>query len=355
MAHKIMGDRFISRTQSAWHNIARRIFKEDEVLTAEEAMREVAGDVEFYRSPIYFDTPSGERAIIADKSAVVRKPTIDDPRPLVLGIATESWQATSYTDLARPLNDLSKTYKVETAGLLEDGGLAFLCFRGEDWDVKGDAMRSYFAANFSLTPGKGHKVFHSPTRIVCWNTNTMAQGQATINLSIPHSADALKRIELASRLVTQFVEMKDKAQAIFEAFADRPVTTKEVDAILYAAFELPALPPKLRLIKQTLTEIESQAFKKALTPDLLMDLQKAQESYDRQTDNALRLREVARDRFEAFEPANLRGTVWAAYNAVTEVADWREGRNADQSALFGSRANEKGRAYEAAMSMIGAR
>jgi len=280
---------------------------------------------------------------------------VDDPKPLVLGIATESWKADTYPELARSLNGLTKDYPVETAGLLEDGGLAFLCFRGADWNVKGDEMRSYFAANFSLTPGRGHKVFHSPVRVVCWNTNTQAQGAATINLSIPHSADARKSIELASRLVTQFAEMKDQAKGIFEAFADKPVTAKDVDAILFAAFQLPTLPPKLRLIKQTLTDIEAKAFTSALTPDLLMDLQKAQEGYDRQCETTMKLRETARERFEAFEPANLRGTAWAAYNAVTEVADWREGRAADQSALFGSRAAEKSRAYEAAMTLVGVR
>jgi hypothetical protein len=70
------------------------------------------------------------------------------------------------------------------------------------------------------------------------------------------------------------------------------------------------------------------------------------------TDNALALREAAKERFEAFDPPRLRGTVWAAYNAVTEVADWREGRNADESALFGGRAKEKSRAYAAAMELI---
>jgi hypothetical protein len=55
---------------------------------------------------------------------------------------------------------------------------------------------------------------------------------------------------------------------------------------------------------------------------------------------------------EAFDPANLRGTVWAAYNAVTEVSDWREGRNADESALFGSRAQEKSRAFNAAYALV---
>lgn len=352
MAHKIMGQRFIARSKPAWHAIAKRIFGESDKISAREAMVEVAGDINFTRSDLYAEI-DGAQVKVDNQTAIFRKPTADDPRNIFLGLATGAWALDSYPDLAAPLDDLPRNgYAVETAGVLQGGGLAFLCFRGEDYAIRGDAMRTYFAANFSLTPGVGHKVFHTPVRIVCWNTNTMADQQATINLSIPHSADAKQRIALASKLVTQFAEMKDKARGIFEAFADRQVTAKDVDSIVFAAFQLPQLPAKLRLIKQQLSETEAQTFTRALTPTLLLDLEKEQERYDRQTDQVLALRQAARDRFEAFEPANLRGTAWAAYNAVTEVADWREGRGADESAIFGSRAKEKSRAYEAAFALL---
>jgi hypothetical protein len=351
MAHQIMGRRFIARSKPAWHNIAQRIYAEDENPTARQAMAEVAGDLEVIRSPIWYEV-DGVQVKADSRSAIVRKATADDPAPKLLGITADSWVMTSYPELAAALDGMAKSYRVETAGVLQEGGLAFLCFRAEDWQVRGDEMRSYFAANFSLTPGVGHKVFHSPVRVVCWNTNTMADQQATINLSIPHSQDALQRIELASRLVSQFHEMKDKAKEIFEAFADQPVTAKDVDSIIFAAFQLPALPAKLRLLKQQLSDTEAEAFKRALTPDLLIGLEKAQESYERQCEATAELRKVARERFEAFEPAQLRGTAWAAYNAVTEVADWREGRGADEGALFGGRAKEKSRAYEAAMALV---
>jgi hypothetical protein len=268
-------------------------------------------------------------------------------------MASDSWAADTYPDLAKTLDPLHPSYPVETAGILKGGGLAFLCFRGEDWAVKGDEMRSYFAANFSLTPGEGHRIFHSPVRVVCWNTNTMAQGQASINLRISHSADAKAQMNLAARLVTQFAEMKDKAAGIFAAFADQQVTQKDVDSIIWAAFQLPALPSKLKLLKQSLSETEAAVFKRALTPDLLLDLNREQERYDRQCENTVKLREAAQKSFEEFSPANLRGTAWAAYNAVTEVSDWREGREADISALIGSRAQEKSRAYVAAMEVVG--
>lgn len=352
MSHEIMGNRFIARSKPAWHNIARRIFGESERITAREAMVEVAGDIEFARGRVYADV-AGTQVEIPKQTAIFRKPTSDDPTMKYLGLATQSWALDSYPDLAAMLDGLpGNGYPVETAGVMEQAARAFLCFRGEDWQVKGDEMRSYFAATFSGTPGVSHKVLHSPVRVVCWNTEQMADQQASINLAIPHSADAKARISLAATLVTRFVEMKDKARDIFTAFADTQVTQQDVDSIVYAAFQLPELPAKLRFIKQQLTETESEVFKRALDATLLAQLATEQERWERQCEQVTKLRETAQERFEAFEPAHLRGTAWAAYNAVTEVSDWREGRNADESALFGGRAKEKGRAYAAAMALV---
>jgi len=66
------------------------------------------------------------------------------------------------------------------------------------------------------------------------------------------------------------------------------------------------------------------------------------------------LRATGVQQFEAFDPAHLRGSVWAAYNAVTEVSDWREsfGSDVGASVLFGNRAKEKQRAYAHALALI---
>lgn len=351
MAHEIMGQRFISRGQPAWHNIAKRIFAEDEVISAREAMAEVAGDVQVVRAPIFYEL-DGKMARADGQAAIVRRPTADSPKSLVLGITSDKWVAADYVTLAGALDPLAKSYKVETAGLLKEGALAFLCFRAEDWAVRGDPMRSYFAANLSLEPGYGHKIFHSPIRVVCWNTNTMAQGQATINLSIPHTADALQKIGLAANLAARFVEMKDKAKAVFEAFADRHISAAEAETIFKAAFPQPAVPPKIRLLKQQLSESEAVEFKKLLTAELLMSINASEEKYERDRDTVARLIEECGKRYDVFKPADMRGTAWAAYNAVTEVADWREGRNADFSALMGGRAAEKARAYVATAALV---
>lgn len=350
MAHEILGNRFIARSKPAWHNIAKRIFPETETITASQAMVEVAGDVVVVKAPMAYELDG--KVTRSDHFAIVRKPLPESPECKVLGVTNEAWVAASYSQLAAGLDELSKTYHVESAGLLKDGGLAFLCFRAEDYSVRGDEMRTYFAANFSLTPGKGHNVLHSPVRVVCWNTNTMAFEQATINLSIPHTSDAMQKIQLAGKLATQFKATQNKAQAIFESFADLHISQAEAQLIFAAAFPEPAMPSKVRLLKNALSETEAETFKRALTADLLIGIQKAEESWAAESAMVERLRKTAFERFDVFDPANLRGTGWAAYNAVTEVSDWREGRGADASALMGSRAQEKSRAFAATLALV---
>lgn len=168
MAHEILGNRFIARAKPAWHNIAQRIFGENEKITAREAMAEVAGDIEVVQAPLSYEL-EGVQYKDPKNVAIVRKPTNDDALHRVLGITTDTWVAASYAQLAAALDDLANSYKVETAGVLKQGGLkqgglAFLCFRAEDWSVRKLIIACPSAANFSLTPGVGHKVFHSPVR-----------------------------------------------------------------------------------------------------------------------------------------------------------------------------------------------
>lgn len=352
MSHEIMGQRFLSRDRPAWHGLGT-LFPAEERISASEAVTRVTGDVEVVTCPLTYEL-DGRAVALADHVAVVRKPTADSPLPVPFGVVGKRWKADSYPALARALDKLSETYRVETAGLLKDGRLCFLSLRGEEWDVKGDGMQSYFVANLSLSPGKGHRVMHTPVRVVCWNTNNAARGQATINLSIPHGADAKQQIGIAGNLVARFREAQTKTKETCDAFASHAVTVDEAESIFAAAYPEPTVPKKVATLRNALGDEGAELFKRTLDADALSSLLKAEDNFEALLKRSRELRQVARERYAMFDPARLRGTAWAAYNAVTEVADWREGPNAAASALVGSRAQEKTRAFAQTAAVVAA-
>lgn len=348
MAHQIIGERFVSRGIAAWHGIGE-VFDKDVNLLASEAAKKIAGDVLVTCEPLHYTDPTGA-TVDSGHRAVVRHPLPDDPEPQILGVVTDRWHQVSYVELAGALDELSKTYKVETAGLIDKGGLLFLAFRGPDWSVQGDEMRDYFLANLSHTVARGHEMLATPVRAVCANTNLLARERSTIQLSIPHSKAALDRIRLAGDLVAQFKRMSADMQAAFDALARRSVTVAEVRAIFDAAFPDPTLPADLRLFRSALAAAEQGALEN-LMGSRFAAIAKAQQTYDSRVEAVQRLRDAAAERYDVFDPPALRGTAWAAYNAVTEIADWREGRNAARASVWGGRAQEKTRAFAAAIAL----
>ena len=353
MSHEIMGQRFISRSQPAWHKLGT-MFDADDKLRASDAISRVTGDVQVKLFPVSYEI-DGQKQMVKDRFAVVRMPTTDSPAPVEFGIVGKEWKAESYVDLACALDKLSEKYVVETAGLLKNGALCFISMRGSDWDVNGDEMKSYFVANLSLKPGVGHRIMHTPIRVVCWNTNTMAQQSATINLSVPHNADAKQQLGIAGDLVVRFTEAQKKTQKTCEAFAARSLSVEEAEEIFVAAYPEPVRPKKVQMLRNALGSEEAFAsFKKDLNPNAMADLAKAESSFESLLERRQELRQVARERYAAFNPARMQGTAWAAYNAVTEVADWREGsaKTTPASTLFGSRAKEKQNAFVKTLEIV---
>jgi hypothetical protein len=368
MSHQILGERFLSRSEPAWHGLGT-LFPAGEELLASEAVGRVAGDVQVVSEPLFYKAREVSPSTLCSAGkyhAIVRLGTQDADEE-VLGVTSENWHPHSYVELAESLDELSRKYKVETAGLLQKGGLCFLALRGEDWDVGGEEMRTYFTVNLSLTPGKAHQVFHSPIRVVCWNTNTMAKGNASINFQVPHAADAKQRLGIAGNLVARFREMQADTERIFRIFQETPLpkTGEQIlyrnagmdasglDRILEAAYPEPQVPPTLRMLRDNLSDEQAAVFQSQLAPMDLRKLTQDQEKLEKDQRRIKEIRQATLERYDSFEPAQYRGTVWAAYNAVTEVSDWRQGRSAAEGSMWGSRAREKARAFTAAMELTG--
>jgi hypothetical protein len=351
MAHELVGDRFVARETPGWHRIGRTA-KKGEQATASEWVEEVTKDAEVVKLPMTYWLDGKEYK--SNQVAIVRKPMKDDDVPRQFGIASDSWKLESYVACAKVFDKLSETYPVETAGLIKHGAICFVSFKAEEWNVLGDQVISYITVAISMKPGISHHVLHTPVRTVCNNTLSMAISSANINIKIPHEADSLEQMKLAADIVKQFHEAKNKTKELCEALARKTLTVDEAEEIFLAAYPDPAMPRKLRILyEQFPTEEERTVYTKGLDADQMATIKLAELRHQQLMGRAESLRELARECYAKFDREDMRGTAWAAYNAVTENSDWREGSNADESLLFGSRAKEKARAFDAAVALAG--
>ncbi len=349
MSHELVGARFVARGVPGWHNIGR-VAKKDEKATASQWVAEVTKDAEVVKLPLTYELDG--KHYVSDQVAIVRKPMADDPEPRQFGIAAASWNLQSYAACARVFDKLSETYPVETAGLIKDGALCFVSFKAETWDVLGDQITSYITVVISMKPGVCHHILHSPVRVVCNNTLTMAGEQASINIRVPHEADSMQQLELAATIIAKFQEAKEETKKVFTAMAKRSLRVDEAMRIIEAAYPMPSMPARLRMMQQLPDDDTRSKYKKDLDPNQMAALALAESNFKNMLQKTQQIRDLAAERYAKFDRKDLRGTAWAAYNAVTEVSDWREGRNADESLMFGSRAQEKARAFEAAASLL---
>lgn len=348
MAHEIMGKRFISRVKPAWHGIGET-FEAETAISASEAVAKVAGDISIIDVPVWIEKPGSDTLAnmytrLGNYKAIIREGTADDPDFKVMGVTTEKWQRVDFNELAKALDPLSKTYQVETCGLIFDGAVCFIAFKGPDFAVSGDKMQDYFLAELSMKPGRSHSVLASPVRAVCNNTCRMAETSSSIALKIPHSKAQTDRIGWAADIVSKFKEMTTKNREMFEQFAKTRITDENLDELLQAAWPSPPKPTEVKLLETIMTSQEEGAIKSAMGVRFDQII-KAQHEHENRCKRVMKLRDAGRESFANFDPSNLRGTVWAGYNAVTEVADWREGAGAETSSMWGSRAQEKTRAF----------
>lgn len=349
--HEIFGNRFYSRQKAAWHGLGET-FDLDERVSVVGAVSKTTVGIEIDSVPLTYVYEG--QAYETEQRAIIRRPTADDPQPRVFGVATEQWTVAQYLDYAKALDPLSETFPVETCGVLKGGETLFLALRGSSFAVRDiDEIENYFVAVINQTPGKGHRILFTPRRVVCSNTLNLGIRQATINLQIPHTGDPTAMVGFAAQLVTEMTRATDKVAAYFEAMSKTRVDEEGLERILKAAYPEPPVPAKVRLF-QNLSPQQLAVMKNSKLNGAIMDAERAMEGWVLASDRVMKIREGAKVLYQKFgeEHSQFAGTVWAAYNACTETSDWREGKgNVDYSAMFGPRAQEKVRAFKAALEL----
>lgn len=246
----------------------------------------------------------------------------------IYGICKNSWQPVQDDEafaFFQPFLD-SKLCRMDTMGSLKDGqivwGMANLVDTvGEV--VKGDEVKLNVLLSNSHDGKTAIKVGTTPTRVVCMNTLAASYAdKASRLIRVRHSAQSIPTLDKIRDIVGQLKEGFGKDLEKFALLARKPVTVATLELYFRTVLGIDPTTPRTDLHGKTINGLESlfSLFETGKGSDI----------------------------------TGVHGTLWGAYNAVTESLSWQQGRNTDnryRSLWFGQGATNNAFALETALAM----
>lgn len=283
---------FVSAREHAWHRLGTVV---PAGFTAAEAMQHAhLGGWDVRKSPLTTAVLSADGVTtfeVPDQFATVRTNPVTGA-PEVLGVVGNGYkpiQNEEHADLLNALVDESGAH-FETAGSLKGGRQVFLTMKvPATINVGGrDAVDLYLVALNSHDGSSAFRLLVSPVRVVCANTQAAAIRSARSSYSIRHTAGAAGYVAEARNALGLTFTFAEAFQAQADAMIAEQITRDEFDALIGAVWT---------------SEAADSGSKRA------------------RTIQADRNRELRRLMWTADTNENIRGTRWAAYQAVTEYLD----------------------------------
>jgi len=302
-----------------WHKSGRILLIPP--ASVEEAMSEAELNWEVELSPAY--TTWRGKVTALKRNAVVR--TSDGS---ILGVVGPGYHPIQNRTSFSFLDEAVKrgVIRIETAGSLRGGKNVWMLasLQGCETDiVKNDAVKAYFLLSNSHDGSFTLRMGFTKIRVVCWNTLSEAMGGDLLRIRHTESAAA------ALEELKDIVDWKKK-----EFFA--------------SAEKMRALARK-GVVEQQIREYVKRVFEPEVKKTTVVD-EDTVAKLDKVTAQILPLFEKGRGN----DLPGVRGTMWGAYNAVTEYFTWEKGRSADtrlHSLWFGDNAKINARAFTEALKM----
>ena len=331
--------------ETPWHRKGKPV---DHALTAEEAIVEGGLDWPVTTMPIYLNNLGklpgnpGFRAV-EKKMAIVRE--TDGAVFNVLGedyTPVQNREAFSFFDEVVA----SKEAKYHTAGSLLGGRwvwiLAKLQGKNGTISIRGDAVDKYLLLMNGHDGKLAFKMFFTPIRVVCYNTLTAADAEARRVMRSGLTSGGMlyaRHTETVMKRIKNVRESLGISIRYYDTFAEQ--------ANQLAKFQLPeAELPKLLVAAFQTTG--------AIRPENVAGFQDLTEEFSLQRQKQMAtIRRLFEGEGKGLDDPNIKGTKWAAYNAVVEYCDFYKkygGEDPDDSrlrnTLFGSGGAIKKRAWE---------
>jgi phage/plasmid-like protein (TIGR03299 family) len=301
---------FALRGAPAWHNLANRIFAQDEEVTTQTMLEEAKlANWNVRLSPITNHIPESWNDV-STASLVIRDNPFNKGTD-VLATVGKRYKPVQNEELfafADAIHDANADCRWESAGSLKSGKVVFGTVdipRTMVLDPQGanDETKLYLIVWTSHDGSVAVQAAVTPVRVVCQNTLNLAMKNAKQSFKIRHTQSVEGRIQVARETLGlalgYFDEFEKEAQALYA----QSITDAEFSKLIKAIYPKPAEDAA----KVALTKWENKV--------VLLD-----ELYHNSPTNA-----------------TIKGTKWGAFNALTERLDYyRSGRGNSETLMAGA-------------------
>lgn len=280
--------------ETPWHGLGTKLASPP---TSAEAMKAAKMDWTVCQRPVFVADANGKPLEDADTkySAIVRES--DGKR---LGMATKDYKLVQNSEAFGFFDPLvtANLASYETAGVLKEGALVWVMAKldVENEIVEGDSIRNYAILSMGHDGARSVGGTLSSVRVVCANTLGAAEAEGVKLFKLRHTKTVNEQIAVAGLVFEEIVKNLEKRTEALRALAGKQLDSKG------------------------LMDYFEQVFP----------------SDSKQAENVRARLMVLADAGRGTEIPGVRGTLWGAYNAVTEYTSHE--RNVPMKALDAYRA-----------------
>jgi phage/plasmid-like protein (TIGR03299 family) len=269
-------------------------------LTAKEAMVKAGLDWRVEKQPVYVlrtDEQGRQRAVkVPDKYSIVRQGD-DKLLPLsVVGSSYKPYQNESFFEFLDKFLEQSNT-RLDAVGAFNGGRVLWAsAFAGMEEYIPGDPAGRFLIIRNTHDGSGMLEVAFSNVRVTCNNMVVAMFRKSQSRFAITHTINLESRLDVVNGVIRNYQVHYEELNGIMKLFASKTISQKELISIVTRVFGRPKTPPTGEIIDLECEEI--------------FTVPKAK-------DKVLELAEIGM----GTEIPGVRGSVYGAFNAVTEYID----------------------------------
>lgn len=272
------------------------------VATAAECIEKAHLDWTVSKKPIFANAPSGggyERFTLTDNFVVVRDDLWNTSERRYFGVVGNKYEPLQNTEAFEFFDSVVGEGRAcyHAAGALFDGRRVWVLVKlPQDVVVIGDdVVEQYLAITNSHDGTSSVQIYFTPVRIVCWNTLCMSLGNAKREMRVRHTAGIRDRMQVAAKIMGIVGQQSAEMGVVFTAMTRVQLTGQTLKDYYHSLWP----EPKPKKDEEEVTS-------------------RTRGTHDRRM---WTLTKIFEESSAIAKVAGARGTLWGAYNAVTDFVD----------------------------------